>query len=225
MDKKQKEYLIENNWIVSVKGTSFIKFGGLLWLAKQLGLNGVETKPVLVDYDNSRFVYEATVTGKQGRYVIEGESNSRNTNKMMFPYMRTLASTRSVVRALRLFCGVGMTSYEECNFDVDSVTEPPQKKKQQKKPVKKATAKIPSKFDATKYGPLLEFLEENKHKDFDKNKYEKEGLTTPMIYLSRYYRMKNNKKFFVENWTEDQTRTFLNKLKEGHIIIDGLLVC
>tara|TARA_B100000424_G_C22889520_1_gene473206 strand:- start:330 stop:1001 length:672 start_codon:yes stop_codon:yes gene_type:complete len=222
MDKKQKEYLIENKWIVDVKGSQFIKFGGLLWLAKQLGLNGVETKPVLVDYDNLRFVYEATVTGDQGRYVIEGETNRANTNKKMVPYMRTLATTRSIVRALRLFCGVGMTSYEECDHDDNDITEPePPQKKQQKKPVKKAK---PVKFDATKYGPLVDFLEENKHMDFDKKKYDKEGLHTPMIYLSRYYRMKNNPRFYVENWTKEQTITFLIKLKEGTIKIDGLLV-
>ena len=227
MDNKQKEYLVENKWIVTVKGASFIKFGGLLWLAKQLGLDGVHSKPILVDYDNNRFVYEATVTGSQGTYIIEGEANTQNTNRMMLPYIRTLASTRSVVRALRLYTGVGMTSYEECNFDVDSVADlPPQKKQarpKRKNPVKSTSAS--GSFDARKYKPLIEFLEANKHKDFDKNKYDKDGKHTPILFLERYYEMKQDSKFYISNWTKEQTDVFLNKLKEGTIKIDGLLVC
>ena len=111
----------KNNWIVNRQGKEFITYAGLLFIAHQTGLISVESQPVHEDFEKGRFCFSATVKGiKQinGESVIctftdEGDASLKNTTKMIHPHVRRMASTRAIVRALRLYTGVGMTSFEE----------------------------------------------------------------------------------------------------------------
>jgi hypothetical protein len=111
----------KNNWILNRQGKDFITFAGLLFIAHQTGLISVESTPVHEDYEKGRFCFRATVKGTKqvnGESVIvtftdEGDASLKNTTKMIHSHVRRMASTRAIVRALRLYTGVGMTSFEE----------------------------------------------------------------------------------------------------------------
>ncbi len=119
--KKQYEVCRKNNWIVSRQGKEFITYAGLLFLAHQKGLTSVVSECVHEDYDTGRFCFKATVkgytqvAGQQVEMVFEdqGDASLKNTTKMIHPHVRRMASTRAIVRALRLYTGVGMTAFEE----------------------------------------------------------------------------------------------------------------
>ena len=208
MIKKQYDYMVNNGWIIKVQRKDFITFSGLLWLGKQMGVSTIETTPILADYDNGRFVFQTTVIGEEGTYITEGEASKENTSKNMFPYLRSLAGTRSTARALRLYCAVGMTAYEELNHDTFNVKELP-------------PTIQPKKFVPSEYKELIQFLEDNQHENFAKGSY---GTITPVEYVERYYRMKfKAEKYHMKNWTQEQTDSFIAKLKSGEVKIEGLL--
>jgi hypothetical protein len=121
MNKVQLEYLKKENWIINRKGKEFITYAGLLWLAHQDGLISVESVPVHEDYEKFFFCFRATVTGEKiinGSKVLctftdEGDASTKNVGKMITPHLRRMASTRAIVRALRLYTGCGITASEE----------------------------------------------------------------------------------------------------------------
>ena len=216
--------MVENGWIIKVQRKDFVTFSGLLWLGRQMGVCSIETTPILADYDNGRFVFQTTVAGIQGTYTTEGEASKENTSRNMFPYLRSLAGTRSTARALRLYTAVGLTAYEELNHDTFNVKELPPTVEPKKEQVPKVQApKVqPKKFKASEYTPLVEFLEANKHNAFRTGLY---GTITPVEYVERYYKMKfKAEKYHMKNWTQDQTDSFIAKLKSGEVKIEGLLV-
>jgi len=124
MNDEQKKYLWHNKWVVKRGDQTFIKFAGLLWLAHQMGMESLESYPVREDYENNMFVFEATAKGRKiiggavrkVKFSDQGDADPDNTGKMIIPHIRRMASTRAMARVLRIYCGVGMTSYEECNF-------------------------------------------------------------------------------------------------------------
>ena len=73
------------------------------------------------DYEKGRFCFRATVKGTKNingesvtvTFTDEGDASPKNTSKMIQSHVRRMASTRAIVRALRLYTGVGMTSFEE----------------------------------------------------------------------------------------------------------------
>ena len=117
----------KHEWIVSKNGKKFIKYAGLLFIAHEMGLQSVISVPVYEDYEKGRFCFKATVKGfktietEEGNKTFEcifqdeGDASLNNTNKMIHPHIRRMASTRAIVRALRLYTGVGMTAFEELN--------------------------------------------------------------------------------------------------------------
>lgn len=216
--------MVENKWIIKVQRKDFVTFSGLLWLGKQMGVVSIETLPILADYENGRFVFQTTVAGEQGTYTTEGEASTLNTSKNMYPYLRSLAGTRSTARALRLYCAVGLTAYEELNHDTFNVKElpPTVEPKKEKAPKVQAPKVQPKKFKPSEYQKLIQYLDENQHENFKKGLY---GSITPVEYVQRYYRMKfKAEKYYMKNWTQDQTDSFIAKLKSGEVKIEGLLV-
>ena len=122
MNKKEMMIICrKNNWIINRQGKEFITYAGLLFIAHQTGLTSVESQPVYEDYENGRFCFSATVRGikilnqkpVEVYFTDQGDASLNNTGKMIQPHVRRMASTRAIVRALRLYTGVGLASFEE----------------------------------------------------------------------------------------------------------------
>lgn len=100
------------------KKTPFILYTGLIILAHEKGLQSIETEAVLMDWDNGRFVFKATVTGKDGQVFTEyGDATTKNVGKNIVPHAMRMALTRSKARALRDFTGLGLCTKEELEAD------------------------------------------------------------------------------------------------------------
>ena len=230
MQEKHKKQLIENKWLIELHGQKFIKLHGLVWLSHQMGIQSISLSPVMCDYENMIFVFGCTAQGEKGSYMAEGEATLKNTKRNMVPYLRTMAQSRAYARALRLYCGVGYTSYEELGEHVipaktTSKPKPPSKPKMEKNEDWKAPMNPPDKFDARRYQPLIDFLKMNPV--MVKNK---EGKRVPMYtpkqqmeILERYFIMKNNPDYFIQNWDEERTQKAISSMKRKELYIENII--
>ena len=154
------EELTERGFTAHLRGnkkTPFILYTGLIILAHEKGLQRIETEMVLCDWDAGRFVFKATVVGKDGETFVEyGDATTKNVGKNIVPHAMRMASTRAKARALRDFTGLGLCTKEELEADEseweDKPTghqaqpQPKAKKAQNKKaPAKPAQEKAPPK--------------------------------------------------------------------------------
>ena len=106
--------LKKRGFIVSLQRKDFILYTGLIVLAHERGLTGIETEPVVMDFDNCRFVFKAVAIGKEGqRFTGYGDTTQHNCSKMILPHAIRMAETRAKARALRDFTGLGLTAFEE----------------------------------------------------------------------------------------------------------------
>ena len=123
--RDMQETLRRHGLIVKVGNKEFITYGGLLYMAKRMGLTSIVSRVVYEDYENGRFCFTATVKGVQNinnelvpvEFTDEGDASLKNVNNMIRPHVRRMASTRAIVRALRLFTGTGMAALEELGGD------------------------------------------------------------------------------------------------------------
>lgn len=170
MNDKQKRKLMEENWIVNKRGVEFIKFGGLLWLAKQENLKEVRTEPILMDHENHFYIYRAIVSGDSGQYQATGDASRANTGKLIWGALIRMAETRAVVRALRLYTGTGLTALEELPAndikeldvrEVPKLTDGNPKRPQRKEKKHENWSKIEKEFRPAEYERLKEFCRIN----------------------------------------------------------------
>lgn len=106
--------LKKRGFIVSLQRKDFILYTGLIVLAHERGLQGIETEAVLMDFENGRFIFKAVVTGKNGEsFTGFGDATKFNVSKMILPHAIRMAETRAKARALRDFTGLGLTAFEE----------------------------------------------------------------------------------------------------------------
>lgn len=121
MNAEQLDYCRKNRWIINRQGTEFITFKGLLWMAHQMGLTSLISTPVREDYETFFFVFRAEAKGIREvagqtievSFADEGDASMKNVGKMILPHLRRMASTRAMVRALRIYTGCGLTAFEE----------------------------------------------------------------------------------------------------------------
>tara|TARA_R100000664_G_scaffold12037_1_gene19390 strand:+ start:14165 stop:14590 length:426 start_codon:yes stop_codon:yes gene_type:complete len=114
-------YVRDQGWIIDRQGKEFITFKGLLWLAHQDGLVSITSHPVKENWEERYFIFRAVVKGKKlihnqltdVTFEDEGDACPQNTGRMIHPHLRRMASTRAMVRALRIYTGCGLTAYEE----------------------------------------------------------------------------------------------------------------
>lgn len=121
------EHLIERD------GTTFIRFGGLLYLVNEMGVYRCETRDVSVDPSNE-IVYECKgwlipndryieVMGidktsplmemfKQP-VITHGTTNPQNLRPNMAPHKTVMAETRAIVRNLRILTGCSLCGEDE----------------------------------------------------------------------------------------------------------------
>lgn len=101
------------NFIVDYKGTDFVLYSGLLYLAHDMGLEAIETELIEHDWENGRFIFKCIVRGARGTFTGWGDATVSNTNKMIRPHALRMAETRAKARALRDYTNISLCSKEE----------------------------------------------------------------------------------------------------------------
>jgi hypothetical protein len=103
---------VDPKWIVSIHGQSFIRFIGLLQMAKGQGL--VSLKADFTQVTDTYALAHAVATFADGRvYEESGDSDPGNVNKSVKPHWKRMALVRAKSRALRDALGLDMTAAEE----------------------------------------------------------------------------------------------------------------
>ena len=147
-DSKPK---LNDQFIINIKGSEFVKYSGLLDLAHQKGIQTLKVEPVQfpTKENGMEAICKATLESPENDIYIEwGDANPVNVNKMVINHILRIAATRAKARCLRDYTNIGMTCLEELGGD--DVIEPevkPRKPSSQKtaQPAKPAGEVIPMK--------------------------------------------------------------------------------
>lgn len=114
-------------YVTKIKGKDFIRFDGLLVLAKLDGWKGCRTTVIQLPNESNRnlAVVHAAVTDKDGNvFEAIGDCDDFNApSKEIAVHKVRMAETRAVGRALRKMLGIDMVMLEELNLEeaLDSV--------------------------------------------------------------------------------------------------------
>lgn len=116
--------MINEKFIISLQGKSFVTYEGLLDLAHQIGLISLEVDLIQFpsEENNMTAIARAVATTEKGRFTDIGDASPRSVNNMLAPHIIRMASTRAKARALRDLTNVGMTAIEELSIE-DGVAE------------------------------------------------------------------------------------------------------
>ena len=110
---------IDKKFIKNLQGKDFVLYGGLVELAHEKGLIGLESEMVHADYEKREFVFKATAQLLDSTidtiktFTSYGDANTSNVNKGIAVHIIRMADTRAKARCLRDACNVGMCSVEE----------------------------------------------------------------------------------------------------------------
>ena len=107
----QELYL--NDYIISLQGKEYILFNGLLYLAHKQGLKSIHTEIIEHNRSEGFCIVKATVTGEKGTFSSYGDACPATCGKKIKDAYIRMADTRATCRALRFFCGIGITSLDE----------------------------------------------------------------------------------------------------------------
>lgn len=112
---------VDKKYIVNLQGKDFVTFSGLLDLAHQQGLVGVDENIVQIPTNDNGLVavVQAKVTTEKGVFSGIGDASPDNVGKMVAKHLLRMASTRAIARALRVATNVGITAFEELGGDSD----------------------------------------------------------------------------------------------------------
>ncbi len=113
---EKKEIGVKREFIVERQGRRFVMAAGLLDLAHQLGLEGVETEVLrwAEESADQAVVVKATVRLSGGRvFTAHGDASPKNVRPELVSALVRLAETRAIARALRWATNVGATALEE----------------------------------------------------------------------------------------------------------------
>ena len=128
-------YEIPSEFILNLQDQRFIRIGGLLWLANQMGMPKIVTRNIS-EPGTGEIIYEAEGRlipneetlkrmGFDSSYpqvvtemfalptVAHGTCNAQNTKPNMLKFIQVLAETRAVARCLRFMTGCSLTAVEE----------------------------------------------------------------------------------------------------------------
>jgi hypothetical protein len=122
--------------IIRLQGKEYILFPGLVALAKDQGMVGMQTAKLQdpTEENNKRCVFEATasflaydrdgelVTDGAGNpliatYTCQGDASPADVSRGILPHMLRMAETRAMARALRVGTGLAITAFEELGSD------------------------------------------------------------------------------------------------------------
>jgi len=111
------DYLRRIGAIVKLQGRDYLSHPGLLRVAHEHGLKGIECDLISWDAEGRAAVMRARAEGERGTYTAYGDASPKNVGKMIANATLRMAETRAVNRALRLYTGLGMTTTEELPGD------------------------------------------------------------------------------------------------------------
>ena len=124
-------------YVTNLQGKDFMTYNGLVALAKEKGLKGIDVEvvqyPCAANYDTA--IVKATVIGYEmvdGEkteviYTEIGDANAGNCNKMVGRHYIRMAATRAKGRALRDYLGIDMVMSEELGGDAFESNDPAKK--------------------------------------------------------------------------------------------------
>lgn len=136
---------LDERFIKDIRGRQFVVYAGVLDVAHQKGLRGIEVDAVqFPTQDNGmEAICKATVQSEDGCTFVEwGDANPKNVNSDIAKHILRMAATRAKARALRDFTNIGMTCLEEL-ADLDDVSDEKPRKNPLKfeRPGEKGTSK------------------------------------------------------------------------------------
>ena len=111
------EQLKEAGFIINLQGKDFVLYSGLQVLARNMGMNSIQTELIELNQETGLALFKATVSGKEGTYTGFGDASPKNVNRMIAPHLIRMAETRAIARALRSYCAVGLTCLDELGGD------------------------------------------------------------------------------------------------------------
>lgn len=107
---------MDSKWIVSLQGKEHPLYGGVLALAHEMGLLGIEVDLVQIPTDENGQTAIARATVRMAGDAVfadYGDASPRNTNARIATALIRMASTRAKGRALRDAVNIGETLAEE----------------------------------------------------------------------------------------------------------------
>ncbi|MTI47313.1 hypothetical protein [Sporosalibacterium faouarense] len=115
---------INEKFVITLQGKSYVTYEGLLDLAHQNQLKSIEVD--LVQYpskdNNMTAICRATAITNSNKFVDYGDASPMSVNSKIAPHIIRMASTRAKARALRDLTNIGMTAIEELN--TEDISEP-----------------------------------------------------------------------------------------------------
>jgi hypothetical protein len=118
---------VKKEHIITVQGTEFVKYEGLLDEAHQQGLCRISTTLIQVPHgeNGNVAIVAAEVETSKGTFSGIGDASPANVGRMIAPHVIRMAETRAKARALRDAVNIGVTALEELgDLDGDSARAP-----------------------------------------------------------------------------------------------------
>ena len=112
---------IDEKFIVNLQEKQFVTYEGLLDLAHQKGLKGIETELIQTPNkeNNNTCIVKAIAKLENGEFYGIGDANPSNVGAFVSKHIIRMAETRAKARALRDLTNVGMTAIEELGDDTE----------------------------------------------------------------------------------------------------------
>ena len=105
-------------FVIQRQGKSFVLYAGLLDLATERGLTGIEVEALQITATLA--VFKATASFADGRrFSSHGDASPDNVGRTIAPHFIRMAETRSKARALRDALNIGAVALEELGPDAD----------------------------------------------------------------------------------------------------------
>lgn len=114
-------------FIVVIEGQDFVKYGGLITLAKERkALKGIRSQLIQAptpDNGNLAIVAACAVDSDGNEWWALGDADDKNCNRKVATAKVRIADTRAKGRALRDLLGIDLVMYEELTPDVSSTAQ------------------------------------------------------------------------------------------------------
>lgn len=114
---------VNERFIIKLQGKEFVTYEGLLSMAHDNGLLGIEVEILQfpTSENNMTCICKATAKTKDMVFTDIGDANPVSVNSALKPHIIRMASTRAKARALRDLNNIGMTAIEEMMDDTPDV--------------------------------------------------------------------------------------------------------
>jgi hypothetical protein len=115
------------HFVVTIEGQDFVKYGGLITLAKESKLlKGIRSQLIQAptpENGNLAIVAACAVDAEGNEWWALGDADDKNCNRKVAAAKVRIADTRAKGRALRDLLGIDMVMYEELTPDVSAAAQ------------------------------------------------------------------------------------------------------